>query len=90
MKPTEEEIQKAIEVLSKLKTSMPRFSAFGDDNHKMIDLEVQVLKGELRESDFYDHGDMIASSLLDVLEWKKGENKEWFDCRLDDLNNFKD
>lgn len=70
--------EKAIELLLKLRKKMPAISFFGDDNYKIIDLQIKVLKGEILESKVYSYGDSMASHLIDVFEWMREERSEWF------------
>jgi hypothetical protein len=79
VRKNDEAIEEAIQLLLKLREKLPRTSFFGDDNHKVIDLQIKVLKREIKESEIWSYGDSIASQLLDVFEWKRGEKNEWFD-----------
>jgi hypothetical protein len=87
-KPTQADIDKAIKLLQDLKEKMPKRNTFGENNHELIDLEIQVLEGKLNEDNIYDHGDMIASQLLDCIEWRRGDSKDWMESRFEDLENF--
>lgn len=83
MNKTEQQKKEVIELLLKLKEKLPATSFFGDDNHKMIDLQILVLKEEIVERNIWSYGDSMASSLLDVIEWMRGEKDDW----LDDLKS---
>lgn len=74
-----DEIMEARNLLVELLEVMPRFSTFGDDNHKLINDELAVLRGHWIEI----HGD-----LNQVDEWRKGISDEWLQDRKDDLKNF--
>lgn len=75
---TDDQKQEVIDLLLKLKEKLPATSFFGDDNHKIIDLQIKVLKGEIVESHIWSYGDSIASQLLDVIEWMRGEKDDWY------------
>jgi hypothetical protein len=79
--------QEALKLLLKLKAKLPRTNIFGDDNHKLIDLQIEVLEGRILESHIHSYGDGIASQLLDVIEWKRGENESWY---IDLMSEFDD
>jgi hypothetical protein len=80
---TDKQKQEVIDLLLKLKEKLPVTNFFGDDNHKVIDLQIKVLKDEISEGQIWSYGDSIASQLLDVFEWMRGEKDDW----LDDLKS---
>lgn len=75
---TDAEKQEVIDLLLKLREKLPATSFFGDDNHKVIDLQIKLLKGEIVESHIWSYDNSTASQLLDVIEWMRGENKDWY------------
>lgn len=84
-KRTEEEIKRQIEGLEKMKTTLPHFSKFGDDNWKKIDAQVAVLKGEKKPDDYYqdetaeefeDGDNDIWQAAEEAEQWLNGHNNE--------------
>jgi hypothetical protein len=84
-KKTDAQIQEAIVLLMMLRGTMPKHSLFGDDNHLRIDVQIDALKGhgyKWNNTDF-------ESLVMDVREWKNGENDSWLDDIKEDIENFK-
>ena len=46
-KPTKAQIEKEIKELTEIKPKVRHFSMFGDDNHKCIEVQIEVLKNNL-------------------------------------------
>lgn len=53
---TKEEINRQIEGLTAMKANLPEFNVFGKPNHKIADMQIKILKGELNIKDV-DEGD---------------------------------
>ncbi len=53
-KRTKDEINKEIKKLEQLKKGMPSHNAFGDNNHKIIEYQIAVLKGEYSDESEID------------------------------------
>jgi hypothetical protein len=81
--PTNKQVQKEIDTLREYKPRIVQFSAFGDDNHAKIDVEIEVLEKHLGGDtmDDYDIDDKLdegdwtddeASSARDIVSWLKG------------------
>lgn len=82
----QEEINKEIEKLELLKRGIPQRSSLGTDNHKIIEYQIAVLKGEYDEDDINemtcfedeeDFGDKElnqdeSSSILEAFEFLNG------------------
>jgi hypothetical protein len=73
-KRTQEEINRQIEGLLKMKETLPEYSFFNDNNWKQIDTQVEVLKGDLDADEVED--DDFYSSALDAEDWLNGERDE--------------
>lgn len=82
---TAEELATEIENLKNLKTSVPRFNFFGDDNHKKIDAQIAVLSLQKKAKEYYvdEDGEDYTDGDNDVFfaaeqaeMWMKGEIKE--------------
>ena len=78
---TEKEISKMIDKLEKQRETIPQFSYFGDDNWHAIDIQIDVLNGEITDEDqIYDQQDegeitsYVVSSGIDALLWLSGDN----------------
>lgn len=66
---TAEEIKRQVELLGKEKTTVPEFSAFGDNNWERIDAQIDVLEGRAKAADFYE--DETSD------EFEDGDNDIW-------------
>lgn len=82
---TDEEIQSEIALLQKLKPSVPKVTAFGDDNHNSIDAQIDVLTNKMSEDRIYeiygdeedlDFSEHTLNSALDAFMWMTEENDE--------------
>lgn len=81
---TAEEKQKAIEDLKRLKNKLPEFSKFGDENWKIIDLQIDIVEERITDDDeLYDLEDEEefedVSILIDTLEWVNGNDDIFYD-----------
>ena len=86
-KPTKAQIEKEIKELTEIKPKVRRFSMFGDDNHKCIEAQIEVLINDLSDDQIEDRwgGDVCdesapALSLYDnateARAWLNGESEE--------------
>ena len=81
-KRTQEEINRQIEGLTKMKDTLPEYSKLGNLNHKIIDAQILFLKEEnLPEEweDELDWGDELEEILTEAQEaiyWLSGEREE--------------
>lgn len=77
-KPTKEQIAAEIAALKDCKTFVPHFSKFGENNLRKIDVQIEVLEGQLdTTSDEYDElssGERDAA--LDAQNWLDGDADE--------------
>lgn len=72
---TQEQIQRQIEGLKKMKETLPEFSSFGDPNHKSIDAQIKVLNGKDPE-DYADAQAQIYDWSVDAAMWLDGSRDE--------------
>lgn len=90
-KPTNEQIAAEIAALKKMKPSVCKTTAFGDDNHAAIDAQIAVLEERLTDGKIYDRyeptgdsdidhdegrGDGVLSSAIDAQQWRDGDTSE--------------
>lgn len=71
---THEEINQQIEGLLEMKKTLPEYSFFGDNNWKSIDIQVDVLKGNISSNDITD--DDFYNSAVDAENWLDGSCEE--------------
>lgn len=85
MSKTQEEINRQIEGLKKMKITLPEFSAFGDKNWEKIDAQLDVLEGKKEPNDFYedesaeeyqDGDNDIYNAAVEAEEWMDGNSDE--------------
>lgn len=76
MKPTQEQIQAEIEKLQEMKPKVRQHTAFGEDNHAAIEVQIRVLEQNLDEWVIFDQWDMIddylCANALYAREWLDG------------------
>lgn len=75
MKKTVEQVDAEIAALEALKPLSKRYSAFGDDNHAAIDIQIAALK---KRWSYDDVNDIVNDSALhndatDAVAWRLGE-----------------
>lgn len=81
MERTQKEIDRQITRLKQLKNRLPEFNFFNENNHIIIDAQIEVLKGEIQDEDAIyaredELGDRGVSELLQTLEWLNGESDD--------------
>ncbi len=79
MKPTEKQIKAEISALEACKSYAPPMSAFNEDNHRKLDLQIEFLHGHIDTSaeEFYeDYTEDEQSAILDAEEWQEGQFSE--------------
>lgn len=72
MKPSTKTIQAEIKSLREMKPRVHRHTAFGDDNHAAIEVQIRVLEKGLDAGDIYDQWDMDGHLCVNALyaqEW---------------------
>ena len=70
---TEEQVQQEIEALKEVKDKIPKRSAFGDNNHRAIEVQITVLERRMTSSRVYQvydpDDDYIFTNALDAVDW---------------------
>jgi hypothetical protein len=81
MKPTQQQVDEEIIKLKQLKPKVRQMTAFGDDNHAAIDIQIEVLNGSLDEDDIYQQHDdediteHEKDNALEAISWLEGEGE---------------
>jgi hypothetical protein len=81
-RPTREQIIAEADKLKAMKPNVLRSSHFGDDHHAAIDVQIDVLKGRIRQENIDDEqesGDMpdnVADAARGALAWMNGEETD--------------
>lgn len=87
---SQQEIEKQIKELLIDKANLPEQSLFGTPNHKIIDTQIQVLKGEISLDDLPD-GDWDEQDAENEIYTKALEAEEWLTGQCDaDLFDLRD
>jgi hypothetical protein len=77
-KRTEEEIAAEIKALEACKTYIPHHTAFGGDNYKRVELQIEYLRGDI---------DITADEWNDYSDDEQGtimEAQGWEECQIDE------
>lgn len=77
-KKTEKEIAAEVKALREMKPRVRKFTAFGDNNHDAIDVQIHVLEHEMDEDEVYGHGWSTdqESNAMDAVAWRNGDAEE--------------
>lgn len=75
---TQEEIDRQIEGLDKMKESLPELNFFGENNWEPIDAQLDILGGEDYEK-YEDEEYHIESAALKAQDWLEGEDEDLFE-----------
>lgn len=77
---TGKQIEAEIKALEACKTYAPRLSGFGDDNHRELDLQIQVLRDDdidVTADEFYEEYNIYEQSAIqEAIDWRDGETDE--------------
>lgn len=75
---TQVQINEEIKALEACKTYAPKRTLFGDDNHAIIDLQIEALKEEIdiTSDKFYEQTEDAQSNILEAINWRDGETEE--------------
>lgn len=82
---TQKEIDRQIEGLKKMKTTLPEFSFFGDSNWEKINAQLDVLEGKREPDNFYkdehseeyeDGDNDIYFAAVEAQDWLDGQRKD--------------
>ena len=72
---TEKEVNTEIAKLLEIRPKVRRFSVFGADHWKQIDLQLRVLRKEMHESDINNIMDPDENSVAyETLQWMEGRD----------------
>lgn len=75
MKPkTEKEIQREIKSLEACKKYVGQFTSFGENNHTLIDLQIDALKFPIDSTceEWWDWSDRERDAMIQAQDWKDG------------------
>ncbi len=80
---SQEEIDRQIEGLENMKTTLSEYSAFGTPNHQIADAQISILNGSSDKDDFeegdwneMDEENQIFRGVEEAQEWLDGERDE--------------
>jgi hypothetical protein len=73
---TEAEIKAEIAALQEIKPKVRRYSAFGDDHHAAIDLQIHVLELDLDWSDIEEYAGEEYDAASETIQWREGSATE--------------
>lgn len=75
---TQKEIEKEIKALEACKGYAPKKTAFGDDNHVIINLQIEYLRGEIDTTceEWSDFSDDEQSNILAAQAWEECQSDE--------------
>jgi hypothetical protein len=71
---TQAEIDRQIDGLLKMKDTLPEFSFFGDNNWQLIDIQIEVLKGDLDADEVTDEN--LYMGAMDAEQWLSFDREE--------------
>lgn len=82
---TEEEKKKVINALKEERERLPKYSLFGDNNHKRIDNQIEAINGKFNSEDqIWDLGlsdsemtDDIRGEVIGAFNWVNGEDNDF-------------
>lgn len=76
---TQKEIDAEIKALEDCKKYAPKFTAFGDNNHRNIDLQIEYLRGEIdttADDEWNQFSESEQSAIFEAQYWKEGDSEE--------------
>jgi hypothetical protein len=77
--PTDDEVEKEIEGLRKIKPKLPAQNYFNENIHDAVDAQIAVLEERMEEDDvdenYGDDADNVRSSAQDACAWLNGEHE---------------
>lgn len=90
-KRTQEEIEAEIKALEACKAYIPRETAFGDDNHRNVDLQIEELRDGIDDTcaEWDDFSESEQSSIMEARYWKEGDEDESPSSGWDSYKNKK-
>jgi hypothetical protein len=70
---TQKQIDAEIAALREIKPRVPRYTGFGDDNWKKIDVQIAVLERDMDEDDISGIVDADENSIAyETIQWRDG------------------
>lgn len=86
-RPTPDRVEQEIEKLRKMRPNVRRWTAFGDDNHRAIQVQIEVLESDLDEDDIWGkwgRSEHLYPNAQHAREWLDGEadwspSEDWKD-----------
>ncbi len=75
---TQGQIEAEIKALEACKSYIPRTTAFGDNNHRNVDLQVEELRDGIDDTtdEWNDYSESEQSAIMDARYWKEGDEDE--------------
>lgn len=75
---TQKQIEAEIKALEACKTYIPRTTAFGDNNHRNLDLQIEELRDGIDDTadEWNDYSEGEQSAIMEARYWKEGDEDE--------------
>lgn len=75
---TEQEIELEIKALEACKAYIPRTNAFGDNNHRKLDLQIEELRDGIDDTadEWNDYSEGEQRAIMEARYWKEGDEDE--------------
>src|SRR5688572_409162 len=75
---TQKQIAAEIKALEACKSYIPRTTAFGDNNHRNVDLQIEELRYGIDDTDdeWSEFSDGEQSSIMEARYWKEGDEEQ--------------
>ncbi len=72
------EIESEIKALEACKSYIPRTTAFGDNNHRNVDLQIEELRDGIDDTaeEWNDYSEGEQSAIMEARYWKEGDEDE--------------
>lgn len=72
----QEQIDRQIKGLEKMKAKLPEVNFFGENNHEPIDAQIAILQGESDYEDFENEEYQIESKAYEAREWMDSDEDD--------------
>lgn len=75
---TKDQIVSEIKALEACKTYIPRTTAFGDNNHRNLDLQIEELRDGIDDTAeaFSEYSESEQSAIMEARYWKEGDENQ--------------
>jgi len=75
---SQKQIADEIKALEACKTYIPRTTAFGDNNHRNVDLQIEELRDGIDDTadEWNDYSEGEQSAIMEARCWKEGDEDE--------------